>query len=109
MKREERIEPEFHNGSEVQHVIADTWNIKGQLWLYVNRHPNNQKLLQTLFRLEPYPYARYFGNKEVAPGHHKGDGFGFEWIFPSKYKAMKRLRELGFKLKPGENADKVKV
>ena len=84
----ERIEPEFHNGSEVQHVIADTWNVSGQLWLYVNRHPDNTKLLQTLFRIYPEPYVRYLGNKNGAPGHHKGDNFGFEWILPNKQKVL---------------------
>jgi hypothetical protein len=104
----EYVEPKFFNGSEVQQVIADTWNIKGQLWLYVNKHPDNQRLLQTLFRVFKEPYATYTASKDKAPGNHKGDKFGFEWIFPSKRKALKRLRELGFKLKPGENAGKIK-
>ncbi len=101
-------EPDFHNGSEVQHVIVDKKNVCGQYWLYVNKHPNNQKLLKVLMRWAA-PYATYLkSTKSIDMKNNRGPIFGYEWVFLKPNKVINKLKAHGFKLKPGENANRIK-
>ena len=87
---------DFKYGTETRQVIADTKNIKGQLWLYVNKHPDNKDLLNALYKLMPKPSAVYSMPSKV--GKRNRVTFGFEFIFKKGPKAIREIRKAGFKV-----------
>ena len=86
------LESEFQYGIDSRQVIADTQNVKGELWLYVNRHPDNNDLLKALFKLKPCPSVYSRGRKK------KVTVFGYEFIFKQGTKAVLDIRKSGFKV-----------
>ncbi len=87
---------EFKYGIETRLVIPDTKNIKGELWLYVNRHPDNKELLRVLFKMQPEP-SFYSGQREKGR-RGKSQVFGYEFIFRQINATLKKLRKHGFKV-----------
>ena len=85
-------ESEFQYGIDRRQVIADTKNIKGELWLYVNKHTDNKDLLKALFKLKPRPsiYSRGMKKKAVV--------FGYEFIVNQGTRAIRDIRKAGFKV-----------
>lgn len=85
-------EDDFAYGIETRQVIPDTKNIKGQLWLYVNKHPDNKDLINALFKLEKHPSLYSKPTKKAQ------SLFGYEFIFWKGPKAIRDIRKAGFKL-----------
>ena len=88
---------EFKNGIETRLVIPDTTNIKGQLWLYVNRHPDNKELIRVLFKMHPHPFI-YSGGFVPKGRKAKAQAFGYEFVFKQINATLKKLRKHGFKV-----------
>ena len=85
-------ESKFQYGIDSRQVIADTKNIKGELWLYVNRHPDNVDLIKALVKLKPCPFIYSRGVKK------KASVFGYEFVFKNSIKAIRDIRKAGFKV-----------
>lgn len=86
---------EFQYGIESRQVIVDTKNVLGQLWLYVNRHPDNKELIRVLKKIHPHPTTY----SQTGLKRKSQLVFGYEFIFKRATSALNKLKRLGFKLR----------